>query len=151
MESMITKFKGVTAKAKRTRPDSATEPERKEEESKEGYLRSKAQEIVDVLAGKGSDPPTRNSKSAAKFAKVCEILSEVGNKLSERPTKEPERPSREEVPTKPPTAYQSQVIADLEAKYIDIKEERDSLRREKDSLAGRVEQLQREVKLLLVS
>lgn len=149
MESMVAKWKGVTGKSKRSKADSAPEPERREEESKDGYIRSKAQEIVDVLGGKGSDPPTRTFHAAAKFTKVCEILLEVaGNK----PKPGPERPVREaEAPIKPATSYQTQVIADLEAKYIDIKEERDSLKRERDSLAGRTEQLQREVKLLLVS
>lgn len=148
MESMVAKWKGVAAKSKRSKADSAPEPERREEESKEGYIRSKAQEIVDVLGGKGSDPPTRTSHAAAKFSKVCEILLEVaGNK--QKPG--PERPVREAEAIKPSTSYQTQVIADLEAKYIDIKEERDSLKRERDALAGRTEQLQREVKLLLVS
>ena len=160
MEGMVAKWKGVTSqtksKAKRSKGDLLnSDAEHKEEENKDGFVRMKAQEIVDVLTGKDSDPPTRTSHSAAKFTKVCDILYEIaGLRLkseSDRPSKDLDRPSKDLSPQIKPAAYQTQIIADLEAKFIDIKEERDALKREKDLLSMRNEQLQREVNLLMIS
>ena len=111
------------------------------------FIKSKAQEIVDTLAVKGADPPSSTLHTVLKFGKVCEILLDVAE--HERRTETVKLTESREAKGK--SSHLTQVVADLEAKYIDSEQEKVTLKREKEVLSAKVEQLQREVNLLVIT